>query len=68
VPSTHDAGGTRMGTTRENSVVDALCRAHDVSNLFVLGSSVFPTSGGHNPSLTAQALAWRTAEHAHQVL
>ena len=64
VPSTHDAGGTRMGNSRETSVVDRWCRAHDVGNLFVLGPSVFPTSGGHNPSLTAQALAWRTAEHA----
>jgi gluconate 2-dehydrogenase alpha chain len=64
VPSTHDAGGTRMGDSPVTSVVDRWCRAHDVSNLFVLGPSVFPTSGGHNPSSTAQAPAWRTAEHA----
>jgi len=34
-----------------------------VPNLGVLGASVMGTSGAHNPTLTAQALAWRTAEH-----
>ena len=68
LPSTHDTGGTRMGTSPETSVVDSWCRAHEVSNLFVLGQSVFPTSGGHNPSLTAQALAWRSGEHALTLL
>jgi gluconate 2-dehydrogenase alpha chain len=68
LPSTHDTGGTRMGTSPKGSVVDGWCRAHEVSNMFVLGQSVFPTSGGHNPSLTAQALAWRTAEKALALL
>ena len=31
--------------------------------LGVLGASVMGTSGAHNPTLTAQALGWRTAEH-----
>jgi gluconate 2-dehydrogenase alpha chain len=68
LPSTHDAGGTRMGASPKNSVVDGWSRAHDVSNLFVIGPSTFPTSGGHNPSLTAQALAWRSAEYALKLL
>jgi len=34
-----------------------------VSNLGVLGSSLMGTSGAHNPTLTAQALAWRTADY-----
>jgi gluconate 2-dehydrogenase alpha chain len=68
LPSTHDAGGTRMGPSPENSVVDRWSRAHETSNLFVLGPSAFPTGGGHNPSLTAQALAWRSAEHALTLL
>ena len=37
--------------------------AHEVPNLGILGASVMGTSGAHNPTLTAQALAWRTAEH-----
>jgi choline dehydrogenase-like flavoprotein len=37
--------------------------SHEVPNLGVLGASVMGTSGAHNPTLTAQALAWRTAEH-----
>jgi len=36
---------------------------HEVGNLGVLGASTMGTSGAHNPTLTAQALAWRTAEH-----
>ncbi len=68
VPSEHDAGGTRMGPSPATSVVNGWCRAHEVGNLFVLGPSVFPTSGGHNPALTAQALAWRSSEHALTML
>ena len=68
VPSQHDAGGTRMGESPLTSVVDGWCRCHEVPNLFILGPSTFPTSGGLNPSLTAQALAWRAAEHALSLL
>jgi gluconate 2-dehydrogenase alpha chain len=62
-PSTHAYGGTRMGDNRETSVVDRFGFAHEVANLDILGASVMGTSGAHNPTLTAQALAWRTAEH-----
>jgi gluconate 2-dehydrogenase alpha chain len=61
-PSTHAFGGTRMGDNRETNVVDSWGFAHEVPNLGVLGSSVMGTSGAHNPTLTAQALAWRTSE------
>jgi choline dehydrogenase-like flavoprotein len=44
-------------------VVDADTRVHEVSNLYVTGSSVFPTSGYANPTLTIVALALRTARH-----
>jgi choline dehydrogenase-like flavoprotein len=37
--------------------------SHEAPNLGVLGASVMGTSGARNPTLTAQALAWRTAEH-----
>ena len=62
-PSTHAYGGTRMGDNRETNVVDRYGFAHEVPNLGILGASVMGTSGAHNPTLTAQALAWRTAEH-----
>src|SRR5213593_3245610 len=62
-PSTHAYGGTRMGNNPETNVVDSWGFSHEAPNLGVLGASVMGTSGAHNPTLTAQALAWRTAEH-----
>jgi gluconate 2-dehydrogenase alpha chain len=62
-PSTHAYGGTRMGDNQETNVVNRWGFAHEVPNLGVLGASVMGTSGARNPTLTAQALAWRTAEH-----
>ena len=61
--STHAYGGTRMGDDPETNVVDRWGFSHEVPNLGVLGASVMGTSGAHNPTLTAQALAWRTADH-----
>jgi gluconate 2-dehydrogenase alpha chain len=61
-PSTHAYGGTRMGDNPETNVVDRWGFSHEVPNLGVLGASVMGTSGARNPTLTAQALAWRTAE------
>ena len=56
-------GTTRMGTDPRTSVVDPDCRVHGVDNLFVAGSSVFPTSGYANPTATIAALAVRLADH-----
>lgn len=58
----HTMGTTRMGTSRANSVVDGDCRVHDYGNLFVAGSSVFPTGGYANPTLTIVALGLRLAD------
>ncbi len=58
----HLAGTARMGFAPETSVVNADCRSWDVPNLFVCDGSVFPTTGGVNPSLTITALALRTAD------
>ena len=61
--TTHAYGGTRMGDDPETNVVNRYGLSHEVPNLGVLGASVMGTSGARNPTLTAQALAWRTAEH-----
>ena len=61
--STHAYGGTRMGDNPDTNVVDRWGFAHDVPNLGILGASVMGTSGARNPTLTVQALAWRTAEY-----
>jgi choline dehydrogenase-like flavoprotein len=57
----HQMGTMRMGTDPDTSVVDADQRFHGVPNMYVIDGSVFPTSGGYNPTLTIQALAWRAA-------
>ena len=62
-PTTHAYGGTRMGDNADTNVVDRWGFSHEAPNLGVLGASVMGTSGARNPTLTAQALAWRTAEH-----
>jgi len=61
--STHDLGGTRMGTDLQCSVVDAYGRLHEARRVFVLGGSTFPTQTGLNPTLTIQALALRTSDY-----
>lgn len=59
----HHIGTTRMGTDPRTSVVDADCRVHGVSNLYVAGSAVFPTSSQANPTLTLLALSLRLGAH-----
>jgi choline dehydrogenase-like flavoprotein len=59
----HPMGTTRMHADAAEGVVDADLRVHGTANLYVAGSSVFPTSGYANPTLTAIALAVRLADH-----
>jgi gluconate 2-dehydrogenase alpha chain len=61
-PTTHAYGGTRMGDNPETSVVDRWGFSHEAPNLGILGASVMGTTGARNPTLTVQALAWRTAD------
>ncbi len=56
-----------MRTRPEDGVVDLDCRVHGVPNLFVAGSSVFPTSGRANPTFTIVALAIRSADKILEV-
>ncbi len=59
----HHMGTTRMAASPRQGVVDADCRVFGVANLYVAGSSVFPTSGFANPTLTLVALTLRLAAH-----
>ncbi len=58
----HHMGTTRMHVDPRQGVVDAACRVHGCANLYIAGSSVFPTSGFANPTLTIVALAVRLAD------
>jgi choline dehydrogenase-like flavoprotein len=64
----HHLGTTRMHADPRQGVVDPDCRVHSVDNLFVAGSSVFPTYGASNPTLTIVALALRLADRLGEVL
>jgi hypothetical protein len=57
----HQIGTTRMSKEAHDGVVDLNCRVHGVENLYVSSSSVFPTSGQANPTLTIVALSIRVA-------
>lgn len=61
--SRHHMGATRMAVNARHGVVDEHCRVHGVRNLYIAGSSVFPTSGIANPTLTLLALAFRLGDH-----
>lgn len=58
----HAVGTLRMGNAGDGAAVDATGRVHGLDNLFVTDGSVFPASGGVNPSLTIAAGALRIAE------
>ena len=68
VPLKHHSGSTRMHVDPRYGVVDETCRVHGVNNLFVASSSVFPTIGMANPTLTIVALALRVADTIKQRL
>lgn len=59
--TTHNTGGTIMGTTPANSVVNRYLQSWDVPNLFVMGAGVFPQNAGYNPTATVAALTYWAA-------
>jgi choline dehydrogenase-like flavoprotein len=59
----HQAGTCRFGTDPATSVLNADCRAHEVDNLYVVDTSVFPSIGAVNPALTAMANSLRVGYH-----
>ena len=59
----HHMGTTRMSVDPRDGVVDANCRLHGCANLYIAGSSVYPSYSFDNPTLTIVALALRLGEH-----
>ena len=59
----HHMGTTRMHENEKHGVVDPDCRVHGMSNLYIAGSSVFPTGGNDLPTLTIVALTLRLTDH-----
>jgi choline dehydrogenase-like flavoprotein len=59
----HHMGTTRMNASPKEGVVDENCRVHGIHNLYVAGSSCFPTGGSANPTLTLVALTLRLSDH-----
>jgi gluconate 2-dehydrogenase alpha chain len=61
-PGAHHEGGTRMGSDPGTSVVNRYGQSWDIPNLFIIGSSTYPSMSGFNPTLTIQALAYMSAD------
>ena len=59
----HHMGTTRMHDSPSQGVVDSDCRVHGIANLYIAGSSVFPTAGANFPTITLAALALRLSQH-----
>jgi choline dehydrogenase-like flavoprotein len=59
----HHMGTTRMHDDPKSGVVDRNCRIHGIDNLYIAGSSVYPTAGWANPTYTLVALAIKLAKH-----
>jgi choline dehydrogenase-like flavoprotein len=64
----HEAGTLWMGSDPKDSVTDLNGRFHGIDNVYVAGPALFPTLGSANPSLTALALARKTADAIVQAL
>ncbi len=67
-PAKHHMGATRMHVAPDRGVVDENSRVHGTSNLFIAGSSVFPSGGYANPTLTIVALALRLGDHLKRLV
>lgn len=68
IGSRHHMGTTRMASDPKMGVVDADCRVHGLSNLYIGGSSVFPTGGYANPTYTIVQMTLRLADHLDETL
>lgn len=64
----HQVGTARFGTDPRTSVLDLVCRTHDVANLYVVDGSFFVSSAAVNPTLTIIANALRVGAHLREAL
>ncbi|WP_321815340.1 MULTISPECIES: GMC family oxidoreductase [unclassified Paraburkholderia] len=64
--STHVNGGTSMGADPKTSVVNKYLQSWDVSNVFVLGASVFAHGIGYNPTGLVGGLAYWAAANIRE--
>jgi choline dehydrogenase-like flavoprotein len=64
----HHMGTTRMHDSPRQGVVDRNCKVHGMDNLYIAGSSVFPTAGANFPTITIAALTLRLSEHLAKTL
>ncbi len=64
----HHMGTARMSDDPRKGVVDANLKVHGMSNIYVAGSSVFPTYGAANPTVNLLSLALRLADHLKGML
>ena len=64
----HHMGTTRMSDDPKQGVVDANCKVHGISNLFMAGSSCYATAGAPNPTLTLVALTLRLSDHLKKIV
>ena len=64
----HQMGTTRMNNNPKEGVVDSDCKVHSLNNLYIAGSSCFPTGGAANPTFTIVALSLRLSDHIKDVL
>lgn len=64
----HEVGTARMGDRPGTSVLNKYCQAHEVRNLFVADGATFVSNPDKNPTLTINALSWRTAEYLAEEL
>ncbi|MCP4409751.1 MAG: GMC family oxidoreductase, partial [Gammaproteobacteria bacterium] len=59
----HHMGGTRMAATPQDGIVDSNCKVFGQDNLYIAGSSVYPSAGCVNPTFTIVQLALRLGNH-----
>ena len=64
----HHMGTTRMHVDPKKGVVDANSKVHGLSNVFVAGSSIFPTYSASNPTMNSIALTLRLADHLRGII